>query len=65
MNRVIIILAFIVSFTSALGQRGQVHESDWRDPEDSGDTSWTFILIFFGAIWIISEIIKSREENKK
>ena len=62
------ILFFLLNTVSLFAQRGQVHESEWRDPEDGGDTSWTSyiitLLIIFGIPWLISEIIKAREKKK-
>lgn len=69
MQRKILILVLLFQTLVSNAQRGQVHESEWRDLEDSGETSWTSyiitLLILFGIPWVISELIKSRDDRKK
>jgi hypothetical protein len=69
MQRKILILVLLFHTLIANSQRGQVNESEWRDPEDGGKTSWTSylitLLVLFGIPWVISEIIKSRDSRKK
>jgi hypothetical protein len=68
MQKKFLILVLLFHTLAANAQRGQVDESEWRDPEDVGETSWTSyiitLLILFGIPWLISEIIKSRDNRK-
>lgn len=69
MKRKILILVMLFHTFISNSQRGQLHESEWRDPEDGGDTSLSSyiitLLILFGIPWVISQIIKSRDNRKK